>query len=1304
MADPFSFITDNFNFDPVDPEKEGAYLQGIAERTLAGEDGVQRARQEYERIAGYARAVGGEPPPENEPGLFSRFIDAIDTPRQWTQGMLGSVFGDDRFNGLGLLEAAKRGDELDISASDWTRDLPYLKEKGVGPSALRFLTGLVGDVVLDPTSYLGVGLVGKTVGMVPINGAKKIGKAMESGLEIASRLEKSGLDDLLETTATRLGVATKDLPKNLVRELELEAKYKASVPFQSLALLREDAKKKIAGRGFDQLSGVLGNELNEKASKIAMEMGLDLGEAKNVYEVLDTIVKKPAIRLSGPFSGSSSLGRIPLLGTEEADIPGITEASQYLFSKLSDGYYGLPVQIKNSITKGLAESPDSLFWRTADVVGSTLSGASAFSRKAAEKVSKRVQAIGSVFGSRVGKSVVNEHVRARGALERTSLQESEFLLQELEGFPDKDSIYNGIVSSNEEYGKAMSDLRMSKHKLTPEQLEQQSEVLWKQSLEKLRNRHNASTAGSGDMAVAAMEKMRVFFDSLGAKEVEAGILDKVLDGYIHRSYFAPGAVDLIDASDDVRNAARNLFKTKQGTDFTLKRVFESINEAKDLGYIPETNLKNIVATRLYAHKMAMADKEFAERLAYQLSLTPEARRKLNAMAVSDVAAYRSRALDILRRSDVAPDFREGAEQRGVLFTTSDNPLNPKLYEDWVSKINNPDGVPENELSLIKGEMRRLGLDTESADRVKESHKLYQELVPMLPGREGESQFARAGATTLEELTGRNLRRKKDEFWDGLLPQGFAEAYKESIHNRSLLSSMANKLRLQDKDPASDAVFRMVKTFDTHRRWSQKWLTLPWPAYWARNMVSGMLQPLESVSTLGEALNPFRMLQYRKLFKDPTFSMMTANGERLTAETLYSELARAGFSTSQTMTEDFLSSYVDHYLASGELLGRKLPQLGMAMKEKERLAKLSRVGKAKDAALKFGQRMESFGRTFTYLNLRLKGHDPMSAAENAHRLLVDYQMGKTQFERDFMTPTFFFYAFSRGNLTNQVTAMFRKPGALSNKISFGRNTKEFLIDPNNYDKDEFDEETMSSLRTSLGLNEYVGMNPETGLPRVMQGSGTDFEETARYFQVLDPFTKARNFSSWGEIVNSFGDATSEAMKVAVSQLNPVAKGILENLVFKRNVYFDRPITDETLRKIPKFERDMPKVLHNITGAFAIPNVVWDALDGTTKAVLGGKENKDGTYTVNPYTLAALTALVPAASRFYATRAQLTAPGGRGSDKITRFISGIHASDVDPDKSVAYSNLDKIRKWSETRDYPVTKRELADDLSIMDDEEE
>lgn len=1333
MADIQDEILSYFS-DPLgspDEAKEAGYLQGLEERKLKGEAGVKRARDEYNRIASYAEAVGEEPPPVVQEGMFTRILDTLDTPRQWIAGGIGSLTGHKGYEDLSLLEGAAKGADQDLTTGALLRDatIPILDIKLKDHDVLRGAASFIGDVLTDPLSYIApLGKAAAKVGGLSLT-TNKIGKAAEDGSAIFKRLTDAKEKELLAEAAQIYGVAADDLPKDIRSTYALMAKQSAAVPFKALGALRQDVRAKSVGKGFEELGTAFDDELAGKAKDIVGMMGIELPEGvgtKDIYDVLDSVVKKPSIMLSGPFAGAGSvLGRIPLISDEARNIPGVTKASEFLYSKLGDAYYGLPVKIQNAVTTGLKNDPDSLLWKSLDAAGSALKGMGHLTFGAGKLLSKRALAGGGLFESSVSKSAINEHVRARAMLGALSLKESDLLLQDLGDVADKDSIFSSIIDFTESYSQEARKLdelvQRRQLKIDPQALLQQKEALWLKSLDGLRTKHNGITPGSGDKAVASMEKVQVLFESLAAKEKAAGILDRAIDGYIHRSYLGPQALELVDSSPEVRAKVRDLLVGDDPSNFTLKRTFDSIQQAEALGYRAERNLKNIVAGRLFAHKQAMAEKEFAERFIYFRSLTPEARKKLNALAVSNVAAVRKRALSIFNDLDTSASTKEGLLERGVMLVDNERdaakrPVTTEVYERWrevATRIaQNPTAIQPGDAESLEA-IKRFGLtfSPDEAQKIARNEQLYSDIISALPGRAGESQFARSGATTLEEVLGRKVKGSKDEFWDGLVPQGFAEAYKDSLQGRDLLKSVAERLRRhRSKDPFNETLYKAASLFQGYSTIMKAALTLPFPAYWARNLASAQISPLEATSVLGEALNPYKMYQYHKVLRDPSYHFVTKTGEKITGDILRAELLAAGFSTSQTMTGEFLSAYNEMFDSSADLLGRKIPGLGKALSEREATAKLGRAKRYAKAGVNFGQRLETFGRSFTYMNMRMKGMDPGSASAEANRLLVDYQMGKTGFEASVMNPLFFFYAFSRGNISNQITSLIRRPGALTNKLAAFNGVAEMLTDPENYEMNELLEEELKSTRSNMQLSQYLGTNPETGLPRILQGAGLDMEDAARFTSIIDPFTKMGGPNTWNEAVTAAGDATSSAMKVALSQMNPLVKGALEVFGFKQSLYFDRPITDDTLRKIPLWERDLPKILHALPGAvggaanMVLPFDVWEGLDTVTKGVLGGKKNSDGTMTINPYMMAVLVNLVPGASRFYATRSQLTAPGVTGGDKMMRFLTGAKVMEIDPEKSLAYTQNRKIKEWAEMRDFPTTANELNEDLSLMDEEED
>lgn len=207
------------------PESEGR-LPRTPEET-AGEAEVSRLQGQLDRSRGMAEHLGEEVP-EDKPGFFMRALDVLQ------RGNYASAEGMDRLTkgiredgfDFGDITDTVKGIGSGLAGRSKTTYQDVLKDRGLegkGWSAL----GFAGDVLLDPTTYVGVGLV-KTA-------TKEAAKA--AGLKAASRtlndpavakaIQKEVADEVSQKLQARL--APKASGKTLAYRAPSKTKFNKEV-------------------------------------------------------------------------------------------------------------------------------------------------------------------------------------------------------------------------------------------------------------------------------------------------------------------------------------------------------------------------------------------------------------------------------------------------------------------------------------------------------------------------------------------------------------------------------------------------------------------------------------------------------------------------------------------------------------------------------------------------------------------------------------------------------------------------------------------------------------------------------------------------------------------------------------------------------------------------------------------------------------------------------------------------------------------------------------------------------------------
>ena len=1249
----------------VDQEKEDSFLAAQNAANAFAEDNLRRVQQQTERMDEIARMLGEDVAPDPKPNVLYRMLDTLDTPRQYLAGIAAKGVGIPEYQDGGLLDAASRGASEDLTTGE------ILRRSDVLPNApvLRGVAGFIGDVVTDPLTWLKPLGVAKEVGLLKVNDAAALRTASGSKTahQLYQALQEQKKASILQDYVSRLGP---EAAAAFDAEAAAKAAKAAETPFSQLAMLLQQRKKEAAvGLGTTEKITELLNQQNlDKGKKIAKELGVQFDNADDLFSQFQSVAAKPRVVLSSPFAGSS-LGKIPLFGAREIEIPGLTAISEKIYEDLGKAYYATPMTLKNLVSDKLAKDPESIAWRTAASIGQMLSKTHKGAVSLSSLLSRRVASTGEIFGSDVARKAIREHEVARGVMYMDAHKEAAFLSRNLLKAPNADDI-----------------LKDASHVLQEASI---SDEAFNGALETLKKKY-PEVAGSLDEFFNGVENLnKQILDLEGQAHIFspkdlARIREVQARGYVMQNYKLPEGVP----EDHIQQLTKHLVGGgPDGADFSVRRQIKTMKLAKNMGYTPDENLLSSMTTRLYQHKKVLAEKDFAERFVYQWALKPEAYEAIKTEAANFASAKRSATVAAMNAMGY-PVVRDEILQKQAIKLPGGRYLSPEIYDNWVQVMKNgPDDVS---YEFVSGEAKKWGLNfTDPAERlsIEAKYKGLASSAETMLGRDGESLYARSGGTLLKSTVKKSLRGLNKEeklFWDGLVPDSLAQHLEESYNGMSYLKAMEKRLG-EGYESLTGPLRKFVNAYLPFTRALKAGATLYWPGYMVRNVTAMPFQLVQAMSTLGEAMNPIALIRNHgvlSLGRD----IITEAGEKITSRQLIAELADQGLRHEAGSVADLVEM-------SADMLNMYRPQKELSKyKVAKAWQKVSGFVHGANSAV------ERYGRTHAYINLRMKGMTPGAAASTVAKTMIDYAHGKTAFERNFLNNIFFFYSFSRGNASNMFHSLVANPGVLTTQLHGHKAIAEMLTDDANFVAGEDLEKKVQTFSTAQQLTTLVGINKKTGLAKVLKGTGMPVEDMGKWGGLF-PETPTR--FTMGDIMQSAGDSISSGAATVFAQMNPVVRGVFERLIFKKDLYFNRPITDETLRKIPSWQRDINLIANYRFNA--LPNEVWKKLDDVTKAVLGGKSNPDGTITIRPEAMTVLSYFVPAASRIISTRAALTRPGSDANLNRLRLLSGINVQEVDPDKSIAWEEMARKKEYYESKGIPTSKRKAKARMQAEDDED-
>jgi hypothetical protein len=1279
MASPFDFLPDDSQGGnepdilsriaaPADRHADEyvAVAQEIAKRQ---QEGLKRSSQKLKDDQWLLAQQGQDPIEEPRHGFLMNLLDTLGTPGQWVRGGIANLADAPGYGELPFLDAVKKGADEDLYTGQLLRNFDVFNpEKSplgkFGANFARGAAGTVGDVLTDPLNMITTGLFGGTarrIGGIPANEAFQFPSGEGVG-EAWSRMSGENLERLLGEARTRYALPEgQDLSAQIVGDLSAQADREASQVFQGL-------------RGLNTRDDVLSPEVLSKKDEYLKMIGLSPEEAQTID--IDALYQKPAIRGTGPLAGAPLFGRIPFFGDKEFDIPGLTPLSEKLYDAVKNVAYGTTVRFPKFASEKAAEG--SSFYKVVDAIGQQLEGAgektSRLMTTLLSPFSLRVKASGEVFGSSAAKDAITEEARNRGMLYDVAANEVKFAMRKL--VPHFERAPQEMSAALEEGMRTLGSGKFD------------------DSLGRLQQEFNQRAPGLGNDTADFFSFLNSDIDRIAKDAGDNGTLRGVIQNLVHKMYNpVEGMVTPQQTFAKYGQLAKG-FYDEFTPNLSLERIIQNLDQTKVEGFTANKNPLELYGELLYAHKRALAEKDFAERLVFNYGLPADVRDRVASLANAKSDAERVTALRASAETGVSPSaFPVRRFSDGTAVT-------PEAY-DRIDGILRDPSDPAFKAALAQAQDAGFQFHPGERDEVASSYEHYANTQAMRLGKEGETAFTPAGGTVLAD----EYRKPWDKtlsgvdaaFWRNNIPQGLADAVQESHQQYSLLTEHLKKLEKAGKDPATDALAYVLKAYQSFHKTMKAGATVFWPGYWAGNLQGSQIQGLEQANFLGQQFNISNLLRTHKVLQGADF--VANNGRVIPHETMMSLMRQGGVTPRATSAPDMIGSVADqlHFgqntesLLAGEGKEQAIPTIPGLTGFKGMTDRLYKT------LPNFGARLEAFGREHLFMNLIEQGHDPMSAGEAVNRLLIDYAHGKTKFERQVMNNAFFFYSFSRGQATNNFMAMMRKPGVLSTQLSLHKEIAEMLTDPNHYDNSPDIDEAIRTSRYQDALATYVGTNPKTGLPQVLSGTRLPIEDISKFGTISLP----KSFNG-NDILNAVGDTASRTAQMAFSQTNPALRGVFEALIAKRNLFFDRPIDDPALNRVAKWEASTNTIVH--WPAEAIPERVWSGLDEGMKKFLGGKDNGDGTMSINPYAMTALTYFTPFASRFLSTRKALTQPGVDPDVKYMRLLSGTRVEDVDPEKTTTYDALDRATRALRSHGLAETKGELKRRRAFgLDDEE-
>ena len=1283
------------------------------------------AKQENERLKKLFASQGEDvEAAAARPSAFMTALGALGDPSQMVRGALANLIGAPGYGDLGLIEAAKKGKSEDVTTADLMRSSDVFAGGSFGDRFARASLGFLGDVATDPLSYIslvpgGASIGGKAVSSTALNLSDDVAKALGKTAATASELRNFHLGkagDLAEEATKKFLAGSDNLTPQLWeqflskpgnRELAdnaiglARAKVAGDVaaPFQEAHGLVDLARKKLASQeaflADDSVKAALkeaGHDIDPAALLAQKELAVKskLGLAPDVD--LANLFDDAAIRLSSPFRAGTT------------DIPVLTEQSRRVFKALDGALYNQKLKISGKVAETVAklgnyatQNPETISGGAATAVKGMIEGARAF---------PKLFSLRAAAGGKIPVNLIEETRLAKGQAyyEAQAFVSGykNFLAQNgvddttMQKVPDLMYAYQKQLTQ----GLTKAELKAAKLGGTASQFSSTREIdpqAVEANLAKVLNTIPDETH-RGAMA-QVFDAMRRDFNEMAAVEQKAGLSDAFVKQYL------PGLMnkgDALNASDVMHAVANKGGKLLDRPDFSFAKTFYTLAEAQNAGMKPEMDLFNLWSYRRYIHNKSLAEKELAERMAFEVGMPKDLVNAAKSLVASKNEDVSKRAIEFLARSDIkvgeddilksiVPDTTIP-----VMRTASGEIMTP---DDLIqlrarAKVLGPD-TPEGLEAIAQAKKLGISLDNEELfskqlNDVGEVRKLYDEYKVGLLGRGGESVITRSGGSDLSKrwkaTVFKHLDPEDKQFYDGILPESFKNALEDGLDTRNLYQARIQALRSTGKtvDQAeADALSKVAKGYVGWLKMMKKGVLQWWPSYHFGNLSSIPFLEGEQVpifEALGDALSPKSLSRWHNLTQGNKAVLQKDTGLAIPVSQLLHEARMYGFANKGLGPLDVID-------LQGDVLGA---QMGKTPTSKK-WGMLQGYDKATGQASSY---VESIGREHLFYKLRERGFDPKSAANKVNDLFTNYLGNKTTFERRLLNNTIFFYSFGKAQTINTLRNMVMRPGAVTSQLHAINGMAELLRDPNAVPLPEDVAAEAATMRSRETVSKFIGRS-KAGLPQILTGVGMPMDSVTQFANVKLP----KNLSI-GELLSAGEDTAKRSAQLIASSTNPILKKTAE-FITQRNLFFDKPLTDKTMRKVARVAPFINELLNYPPEA--LPGKILSA-EPVLQKFLGAKDNGDGTWTANPTMLAIAGSLIPGLERGITSLNALQSPGTEAGHKAMRFLTRAKVVEVDPAKAAIFEENKRLKRYAEEQGLALSKRQLSQRRALLNLEEE
>lgn len=1195
---------------------------------------------------------------EPRESLFSKTLNFLDKPKQVAMGLLDSAFLKKDLFDVGIPGV------IDRSLEERTNAFHILRREGVENPIARGVLGLAAEIVTDPLNLLSFGLkpLASAGGRALSKGGKEVvekalGELAKKGIEAvpAQQLVANGFSHLGTYVDTMKQIDRLNASKNRLQKLGVinELRSKAEDSFK----LFKDILP--LGEGFE-----LGSKADVLFAKNRLRLGIGLPflghlTGKDLIPLLgEESTFKKAIKTVGNVLnpdriefGSIKLPELsPTMLAFLDDTKAIAAKSLTVLSHQLDNIpvVGAVVKKGGKLVKQTVEVGDHLIEGIKDIFFHT-----ANLKPAAKFASKQYEgtlAVADIIGKARTHDVFSDMIDAANAAlpnNPNALQELVTDMSDAAIALDRhagDSILDAAIKSPAERSTFYAELTKIAREGDADKLSD-SVRDW---LTKVENTHRVDfssdtfknleldsldvflkrNAAAGYKALSprgteillrTKNKMKEIYEY----EKQSGLGTSFIENYL--THF----VTNLQNSDFMKAA-----KASGDVDFLKKRKYATFQDLlTQAGLSAKTNIMDILPRRIAASELAIAGKNFFERGVLESGMRPD--------------SY----YEILKSAVVNPHAAEALKGRG--FTLPD----PNVAERAIESLK----------TLTKSEeIAKLSIQSGTLDGLWASKDLPINQKVSLFGLLGQAESdlmlkAKAVGITPQNafLPLRYLGEIAEEVVIGgekfMVPQQFKKIYNE-------MTSTADIVKQATKN--SPLLSTFVKWSDSAISMMKRWTLWPFPSFWTQNAIGNSFFNLSGQGSHFFQIGNFAEAHNITLGKGV---LNTPNGKLLASDIL--KFAKEGGLNVNA------NEYLGVMNAMGDLNIEKAAKQARSVGSNLKKLEIGTVvGKAVDK-LQFG--FEDMFRFNQFVYEIKKGSLLPDALNRANDVMLNFR-NLSRVEKSLFRRFYLFYPWIKASSVKTIEQMVLQPGFISNQIRAARGLSEAMSDPADLQSvDDVDRKEINDIISQEQIAFTIGKDKE-GKPVTGTGFGLPLNTLLQQFSISLP----RN-NDWSEILDTAENNIVRNVQKQFASSNPFIKGAVEQLLTKKNLYFNQPLSRDFLHTLPKVSAVMEKI-----SAYPYTHIPAEMIDNTVMKLLGGVDNGKGGIVVNPTLFYMFSNYVPGLARAISTARRFADENLPLPSALLHTLTGIRVRPTNAQLLRAYEVGDNLQQ--QINNYSVDTR--------------